>query len=195
MAWLYDRVEKTGRWPQQALWVLVACLPKTEVAERPIGLLAVTHRLYCRIRKHLLLAWQKEVGVLAHWDRAVLGGSVMEVACVRQLRAEAVSSAHIHICTFLSDLRRFFDLIDLQLLAAKALQLKFPHLLLHHLLCVRSSQEYLLRTSRSLSQLFPKGALWLVARWQPAWQRISCGALLLSSSTASCQVVSVSTWG
>ena len=53
----------------------------------------------------------------------------MEVACVRQLRAEAVSSAHIHMCTFLSDLRRFFDLIDLQLLADKALQLKFLPLL------------------------------------------------------------------
>ena len=156
LAWLYDRVEKTGRWPQQALWVLVACLPKTEVAERPIGLLAVTYRLHCRIRKHLLLAWQKEVGVLAHWDRAVLGGSVMEVACVRQLRAEAVSSAQIHMCAVLSDLRHFFDSIDLQSLAARALQLKFPPLLLHHLHCVRSSPRILVADEQISEQIVPK---------------------------------------
>ena len=41
------------------------------------------------------------------------------------------------MCTFLSDLRRFYDTIDLRDLASKALELSFPPLLLHHLLCVR----------------------------------------------------------
>ena len=90
-----------------------AYLPKIENAERSIGLIAVTYHLYCRIRKHLLLGWQKEVGLVAHWDRAILGGSGMEVTCMRQLRAEAISKVQIPADIFLPDLRHFLDSIDL----------------------------------------------------------------------------------
>ena len=156
LAWMYERIEATGKWPQQILWVMVACLPKSDVAERPIGLLATCYRLWAKMRKFLLTRWQQSVGVKADWDKAVLGGSVFEVACMRQLKAEAAVSAQLNMCTFLSDLRHFSDSVDLESLAGKALELDFPPLLLHHLLCVHSSPRVLVADEQCSRQILPR---------------------------------------
>ena len=68
LAWMYERIEATGKWPQQMLWVMVACLPKSDVAERPIGLLATCYSLWAKMRKFLLTRWQQSAGVKADWD-------------------------------------------------------------------------------------------------------------------------------
>ena len=62
---------------------------------------------------------------------------------MQQMKAEIAAGTQLRMCTFLADLRRFFDSIDLHDLASKALELSFPPLLLHHLLCVRSSPRIL----------------------------------------------------
>ena len=83
-------------------------------------------------------------------------GSVFEVACMRQLKAEAAVSAQLNMCTFLSDLRHFYDSVDLESLAGKALELDFPPLLLHHLLRMHSSPRVLVADEQCSRQILPR---------------------------------------
>ena len=127
-------IESTGCWPKQMLRVLIACLPKSEIAERPIALLSVFCRVWCRMRGFLVLRWQQNEGVQATWDHAVAGYSVFDAASSRQFKAEFLGALDLQMATFLSDLRYFYDKIRWSVLAEKALSLEFPPLVLHHVL-------------------------------------------------------------
>ncbi|OLP81585.1 hypothetical protein AK812_SmicGene37862 [Symbiodinium microadriaticum] len=155
LAWLYGRIEHVGEWPQQMLCVLVACLPKTLKAERPIGLLSIFFRAWCKMRRFLVQRWQKEKGVEATWDHAVAGSTVFDAASKRQLKAEILGVAGMHMATFLSDLQHFYDAIDLSVLASKALDLGFPPLVLHHCLLFYAAPRVLVADEICSDPLHP----------------------------------------
>ena len=58
LSWISGQIESTGCWPKQMLRVLIAYLPKSEIAERPIALLSVFCRVWCRMRYFLVQRWQ-----------------------------------------------------------------------------------------------------------------------------------------
>ena len=93
-------IESTGCWPKQMLRVLIACLPKSEIAERPIALLSVFCRVWCRMRGFLVLRWQQNKGVQATWDHAVAGYSVFDAASSRQFKAEFLGALDLQMATF-----------------------------------------------------------------------------------------------
>ena len=160
LSWMYGQIESTGCWPKQMLRVLIACLPKSEIAERPIALLSVFCRVWCRTRGFLVQRWQQNKGVQATWDHAVAGYSVFDAASSRQFKAEFLGALDLQMATFLSDLRYFYDKISWSVLAEKALSLEFPPLVLHHVLLFYASPRVLVADEICSETLRPaKGIL------------------------------------
>ena len=100
LSWMDGQIESTGCWPKQMLRVLIACLPKSEIAERPIALLSVFCRVWCRMRGFLVQRWQQNKGVQATWDHAVAGYSVFDAPSSRQFKAEFLGALDLQMATF-----------------------------------------------------------------------------------------------
>ena len=99
-----------------------SCFP-----ERPITLTSLLYRVWCRLRKPLLDAWQKHLPPAMNHDRARPGATVLYVALERLLRQEVHRANGRHGVTCLMDMSTFYDTINLQQLQTEALKLPSAH--------------------------------------------------------------------
>ena len=129
---------------EQFLLVHVACLPKDVVCERPICLTHVLYRLWCKLRKPLVDHWLLNDRELAFWDQAVKGSTCLQVALLRLCKAEVCKKLALKQISLLVDLTNFYDLVDHDLLAADALALGFPPLILFMCLQVHKGPRILI---------------------------------------------------
>ena len=84
------------------------------------------YRLWCRLRKPVLDAWQADLPDFMHHDRARPGAQVLQVALERLLRQEVHRANRRHGVTVLMDLSTFYDTIKLQQLQDQAIAINYP---------------------------------------------------------------------
>ena len=125
---LYQEMEEKVQLPTQQQMHMVVMLPKNAAKERPITLTSLLYRVWCRLRKPLLDAWQKHLPPAMNHDRARPGATVLYVALERLLRQEVHRANGRHGVTCLMDMSTFYDTINLQQLQTEALKLSYPPL-------------------------------------------------------------------
>ena len=127
---LYQEMEEKVQLPTQQQMHMVVMLPKNAAKERPITLTSLLYRVWRRLRKPLLDAWQQHLPPAMNHDRARPGATVLYVALERLLRQEVHRANGRHGVTCLMDMSTFYDTINLQRLETEALQLSYPPLML-----------------------------------------------------------------
>ena len=127
---LYQEMEEKVQLPTQQQMHMVVMLPKNAAKERPITLTSLLYRVWCRLRKPLLDAWQQHLPPAMNYDRARPGATVLYVALERLLRQEVHRANGRHGVTCLMDMSTFYDTINLQRLETEALKLSYPPLML-----------------------------------------------------------------
>jgi hypothetical protein len=136
-------IEGKGRWPAQVLSNLVVFIgkPTPTPSERPITLTSGLYRLWCKLRKPLVVEWEsKSVGF---WDRAIAGSSALQAALVRELRHEIANQ--VGACTggVYFDMAKFYDSLQTDIVLEKAAGLGFPPMVLYLALMVHMAPRFL----------------------------------------------------
>jgi hypothetical protein len=121
---LLNQVEESLTWPSAMRQCLVALLPKTTSADRPITLTPGLYRLWSRVRRSSVAAWTSQWA--AHWDMAVAGSSPLRAAIMRQLRLEVASALGMSWAEMLWDISKFYDAVDLATVARVGADLQYP---------------------------------------------------------------------
>ena len=121
---LWSVMESTGIIPKQIRVLCVALLEKPTGGWRPIGIFAGYYRIWGRLRRPILQAWESTV------QRPYLAASAFagaaDVVWRQALRSEsAVCNSQVS-CSLLWDLAKFFETICLDKLAARCKHLGFP---------------------------------------------------------------------
>ena len=116
---ILQAMEAKAELPTQLTMSLVVMLAKNEKVERPITLTSVLYRVWCRMRKPILDAWQQSLPPSMDYDRARPGATALHVALERLLRQETAKSLEKHGITVLLDMSTFYDTLDLQQLQPK----------------------------------------------------------------------------
>ncbi|CAE6956212.1 unnamed protein product [Symbiodinium sp. CCMP2592] len=123
--------EKRAAWPDQLIFALIALLPKSEKRERPIALLHVLYRAWAKLRWPLVSAWQSAYARRAHWDKALPGGQVLDVALARLMLGETTRRCRHHLITLFLDMETFYDRCLFNDVISSGLTLAYPPLILH----------------------------------------------------------------
>ena len=124
LAELLMTLERVGVWPGQVQTILVAQIPKSDGGRRPIGLLAGIVRVWERIRKPLVAAWRCTVEREYNW--AAKGRSAQAAVWKQALQAEAATARGEHSAATLVDLVKAFEMVKLEIVWRRGLQLHFP---------------------------------------------------------------------
>ena len=103
------------RWPTQLQLNVVQLIHKSVEADRPIARTQGLYRLWSRVRRCEVGAWARERA--GHWDRAVQGSAPLRAALLRQARLEIATSQQFNWVELLWDLTKFYDFVDLQVVA------------------------------------------------------------------------------
>ena len=94
-------MEAKAELPTQLTLSLVVMLAKNEKVERPITLTSVLYRVWCKMRKPLMDAWQNNLPAAMNYDRARPGATALHVALERLLRQETTKTLGKHGVTVL----------------------------------------------------------------------------------------------
>ena len=92
------RWEVSARFPQHIDITQYAMLAKSLVAERPIGLTHVLHRVYCKLRWDLVRAWEKDYDPQSPWNQAKAGNSSLDTALRRLLSTKDLGKPPSRSC-------------------------------------------------------------------------------------------------
>ena len=125
---LIQDMEQSAQLPTQLQMHMVVMLAKNPTIERPITLTSTLYRLWRRLRKPILDAWQEALPDFMNHDRARPGANVLQVALERLLRQEVQRANQRHGVTVLMDLSTFYDTIQLQRLQDQAMAINYPPL-------------------------------------------------------------------
>ena len=123
---LVREIELTGKFPQQYVTSLIVMIPKCQTIERPIALVNVLHRLWCKLRRGPILQWQKDVQHTMEWERALPGNQCLWIAIKRLMRAETFKERGKFVASVLCDLKNFYDRICLRKLCSRWESTGFP---------------------------------------------------------------------
>ena len=141
---ILQSMEAKAELPTQLTMSLVVMLAKNEKVERPITLTSVLYRVWCRMRKPLLDAWQQTLPPTMDYDRARPGATALHVALERLLRQETAKSLDKHGITVPLDMSTFYDTLDLQKLQQTAQELQYPPLALEFAMQVYTGHKAIL---------------------------------------------------
>ena len=102
-------VERRMRWPAQALHNVAVFLgkPTTPPSERSITLTAGLYRLWCKLRRPAVQAWENVTA--GFWDKAVAGSSALQAAIQRELQHEVANSMGVCTGGIYWDMAKFYD--------------------------------------------------------------------------------------
>ncbi len=116
--------EILGSIPEVMALVVVVLIAKKAGGRRPVGLLPALYRLWARVRQPCVRRWE------ADWERryfsAGRGRSACDIAWLRALRAEYASSVGATAASVMWDLHKAYEHGSHTLLAAEAIELRFP---------------------------------------------------------------------
>lgn len=103
----YHQIEEHGTVPQLWLVSLIAMLPKSEVIERPIALVATLYRLWCRVRSNMAEPIR---------GRIPMGTSHPGIECLQVALKRAFITEHHHslkktVTSVLLDMSNLYDRI------------------------------------------------------------------------------------
>ena len=126
LIYMMREVELTGKAPKQWITSMVTMIPKNSSIERPIALVSVIHRLWCRLRKDLIDTWQAGLTTTMPWERAIPGNQCLTIAISRLLRTETFQANQKSVISVLCDLSTFYDRIDLVKLCQRWEATQFP---------------------------------------------------------------------
>ena len=85
-----DTERSAATMPTQLHMHMVAMLAKNPQIERPTTLTSVLYRVWCRLRKDQLDAWQTNLPDFIDHDRARPGPNVLYIALGRLMRQEVI---------------------------------------------------------------------------------------------------------
>ena len=137
------RWEVSASFPQHIDMTQYAMLAKNLVAERPIGLTHVLHRVYCKLRWDLVRAWEKDYDPQSPWNQAKAGNSSLDTALRRLVRAELNKRSGKTTVTLLLDPTSFYETVPHQLLLSKGVEHHFPETLLERALSCYEGSRYI----------------------------------------------------
>ena len=143
-AYMYQQIELHFQWPEAICCVGFAMLPKTQEAERPIGLTSLWYRLLVKARLHLLDEWLHVMNQKMPYDYGVKKRSVLQSNMSRLLKAEKLVAGPLFQLSVLVDLQNCFDRVDYHVLLQKALKHKYPPALLALALPVHTGPRLIL---------------------------------------------------
>ena len=123
---LFHQIEAAAMIPSQWGTSLIALLPKSQVIERPIALVATLYRLWCRLRNGQTKLWAQRIQDEYPWERAVPGTECLQVALKRAFMTEHHQAHRRTVVSVLLDLSNFYDRINLQKLANRWLDSSYP---------------------------------------------------------------------
>ena len=141
---ILQAMEAKAELPTQLTLSLVVMLAKNEKVERPITLTSVLYRVWCKMRKPLMDAWQNNLPAAMNYDRARPGATALHVALERLLRQETTKTLGKHGVTVLLDVSAFYDTLDLQRLQQTAQDLAYPPLALEFAMQVYTGHKAIL---------------------------------------------------
>ena len=142
---LFNSIEASLAWPQQAILNKFAFLTKPTGDNRSIGLEAFLFRLWQKIRSPVTGSWE-EVST-QEWDTAKKGSSAIKAALRRAVAYEAAVLKGLLSAAALRDRTSFSDTIPLQVLIQHALELGYPARHLYLSLQVRLAPRVLVTES------------------------------------------------
>jgi hypothetical protein len=121
---LLTAIEDELVWPTAMTLNIVQLIHKGVEADRPITLTQGLYRLWSRIRRRDVAAWTQEHA--GHWDRAVAGSAPLRAALIRQAKLELATVQRFSWVEVLWDLTKFYDFVDLQVVADVGLAQSYP---------------------------------------------------------------------
>ena len=125
---LLTTMEGIGLWPSQVSVILMAQIPKAGGGKRPIGLLAGLVRLWERARSPIVQKWR--TNVTRHYNWAAKGRSPQAAVWLHAFKGESASAKGLSSAAGLLDLVKAFEMVRLELVWARGLELGFPALIL-----------------------------------------------------------------
>jgi len=102
---ILNEVEVSGAWPIQTLTNIIVLMGKPTGGVRPIALMPIIYRIWCRARRHTLIDW--ETHTQGHWDAAVRGNSALRAALVGAIFDETSNALRHFNATILWDMEKF----------------------------------------------------------------------------------------
>ena len=132
LACLLNTLEALGVWPMQVQAIIIAQIAKSGGGRRPIGLFTSLVRLWEHIRKSIVEQWRQTVVRPYHW--ASRGRSTEAAVYKQALQAEAAAARGLESAASLIDLVKAFEMIKLEIIWRRGLQLHFPPRLLRLIL-------------------------------------------------------------
>ena len=109
--------------PTQCLTALVALLPKSATAFRPIALLHMLYRWYMKPMRPAIAKWDRDNA--GPWDSAVAGKGAEEAAFAEECTTELLLLGGAHTAGVLLDMEKFCDHCSLGMLLAVGLAMGF----------------------------------------------------------------------
>ena len=126
MVKIMEQAEVNGKLPAQWTTSLIVLIPKSIIIERPIALVSVVHRLWCKLRNGPIRAWQSTLATLMPWEKSVPGSQCLWIALRRLFKCEVNRTSEKYVVSILCDLSNFYDCIDLSKLSRRWEQASFP---------------------------------------------------------------------
>ena len=123
---LFQSIEEQAMVPSQWKTSLIAMLPKNNVIERPIALVATMYRLWCRLRSQLTKSWASNIQHEYPFEGAVPGTECLQVALKRSFMTEYHSNHKRSVISVLLDMSNFYDRISLEKLAQRWVESTYP---------------------------------------------------------------------
>ncbi len=121
---LIEAIEEELVWPTPMTLNVVQLIHKSVEADRPITLTQGLYRLWSRLRRKDVAAWTRQRA--GHWDRAVAGSAPLREALLRQAKLELATVQQFSWVEVLWDLTKFYDFVDLRVVADVGLAQDYP---------------------------------------------------------------------
>jgi hypothetical protein len=121
---LMEVIEAELTWPTSVLLNVVQLIHKSVEADRPITLTQGLYRLWSRVRRADVATWTRERA--GHWDKAVEGSAPLRAALLRQAKLELATVQQFSWVELLWDLTKFYDFVDLQVVADVGVAQGYP---------------------------------------------------------------------
>ena len=125
-------LESHGLWPGAIMTILMAQIPKSGGGMRPIGLLSGFVRLWEKARQPVIDQWRLRVRRSYNW--AAKGRSPHAAVWRQALIAEEAAAKGQASAATLVDLVKAFEMVRLELIWARGIELGFPALILRMVL-------------------------------------------------------------
>ncbi len=157
LACVLEEVERSLQWPMATMCNVVALLPKTTVADRPITLTQALYRLWGRLRRFEVGNWSQTRA--QHWDKVVKGSSPLRAALARQCKLEMASAQGFSWSEALWDISQFYDHCTWEQIAHVGRQVDYPVISLYMGLIMHASPRRVQADGAVSSLIWPGRSL------------------------------------